>query len=493
MFFQVKSINKFVFLFLIALFVGIFLPLLNFKYSVSNGILIIFFLSIFILLFSTIEIWKIILVMILFGPLLPYSYHLNKFTEPHFGGAFPHFVINPTYIAFFFSVLLLIAFYKKKLSVDLRLEKSLCIWILFGVYSFIISLRTATNLSASFFELIGMLIAAGIGIIVYLLINSKEKLKIVLIIIGLVLLTESAIAFLQELAILPRDLLFGEVIGTSDIIYFTQIFRRPAGTLREPNTLAKFLSLYIPIFFILSVVLKKGKGKVFSLLVLFFSLISLFMTLGRSAIVATILSSFSSLFILGLFAKEYLPSNKFIISGVSIILVFILIIGGFLFQLLYLRFITFGFLAVGGRLAQYQNAIYIIKKNFLFGVGLNNYCYAMIMEDVSGIAAATPRFVVHNLYLLYFAETGIFGILLFVSFFFYLFKRGFKTLKLGVFDPYSLAILTGGMGGIISILLQSILGWGVRSVTLFSLFFVIGLIIGSENIIQSYLKRDTNL
>lgn len=478
--FQVKSINKIVFLILIALCTGVFLPLLEFKYSIS---IIIFFLAIliFFLLFSPIEVWKIIFAMLFLGPLLPYSYYFNKFMEPHFGGASPYFVITPTYMAFFFSVLLLVVFYKRKISVDFKLEKSLFIWILFIVYSFIISIRTATNLNATFYELVRMVIAAGISIIVYLLIDSKEKLKSALIIIGIVLLIESAIAFLQEFAILPRDLLFGETIGTSNIIYVAEIFRRPAGTLREPNTFAKLLSLFIPIFLILSVILKERKEKLFFFLVLTFSMLALFMTLGRSAIVGTILGSFLGVSLIGIFAKEHLPSKKFIISGVSVVVVLIAVIGGLLFQVLYLRFIVFGYLTVTGRVAQYQNALYTIKNHFLWGVGLNNYCYATVMEDISGIAATNPEFPVHNLYLLYFSETGLFGFMLFLTFIISVFARGVRNLTLPDLDNFSLAVIVGGLGGFASILLQSLLGWGVRSITLFSLFFLLGLIVAGRN------------
>ena len=438
---------------------------------------------VFFIFYSPGGIWLVILFLLFIGPLFPYTYHLTKFYEPHFGGAYPHFVITPVYIAFFLCVLLLFIFYREKLS-NIKIEKSIYLWIFFSIYSLLISYITAVNIKASFYETLRMLVAAVICITVYYLINTKEKLKKFILIVGIIILLESSIAFLQEFSILPNDLLFGESHGVSSLIYATQIFRRPAGTLRETNTLAKFLSMYIPIFLILSIVTKEKIKKTFFFLVSGFSVLALFMTLGRSAIVATILGSFFSFFLLGKFAKGHLPSQKFIISGISVIIVLTAVVTGLLFQLLYLRFIVFGLLTVGGRLAQYQNALHIIGKHFFLGVGLNNYTYAMMMEDVSGIAAATPQFPAHNLYLLYFAETGFFGISLFLTFVILFFLRGIRSLNLSNLDVVSLAVITGGLGGFSSILIQSLSGWGVRSISLFSLFFFLGLVISSINNIK---------
>jgi len=477
-----KEINKIaVFLVVSILILSILLPAIKFKYA----ILITSLMSlVFLIFFSPGGIWLVILFVLFIGPLLPYTYHLTKFYEPHFGGAYPHFVITPVYVAFLISVLLLFIFYRHKLS-NIKIEKSIYIWIFFSIYSLLISFISAINIKASFYESIRMLVTGAICIIVYYLIDSNEKLNKIMIIIGMILLLESSIAFLQEFSILPNDLLFGESQSASTVIYATQIFKRPAGTLRETNTLAKFLSMYVPIFLILSTVTKEKIKKMFFFLVLGFSVLALFMTLGRSAIVATILGSFFSFFLLGKFAKEHLPSKKLIISGISVIIVLAAIVTGLLFQLLYLRFIVFGLLTVGGRLAQYQNALHIIWRHFFLGVGLNNYTYAMMMEDVSGIAAATPQFPAHNLYLLYFAETGIFGIFLFLTFIILFFLRGIRVLNSFNLDEVSLAVIAGGLGGFSSILIQSLSGWGVRSISLFSVFFFLGIIISSINNIKT--------
>ena len=103
------------------------------------------------------------------------------------------------------------------------------------------------------------------------------------------------------------------------------------------------------------------------------------------------------------------------------------------------------------------------------------------MEDYTGIAAATPRYVVHNIYLLYFAETGVLGFILFLIFIYSIFYENLKTLKFESLHPNSLAIIIGGLSGIISILLQGVLDWGFRTINMFHFFFLLGLMYSVKN------------
>jgi O-antigen ligase len=173
------------------------------------------------------------------------------------------------------------------------------------------------------------------------------------------------------------------------------------------------------------------------------------------------------------------------ISGLMVIIIITSTIVISLFQLLYLRFIVYGYLTTEGRFNQYQNALFIIKNHFLNGLGLNNYGFAMIINDISGIAAAEPQYPVHNLYLLYFAETGVIGISLFILFIVSIYYKVYNILKSTIFNIYLLSLIVGGIGGLSSIFLQSFLGWGFRSITMFSVFFVLGLIIASINIAKA--------
>ncbi len=434
-------------------------------------------------------IWIFLITLLFFSPLLPYKYHLNKFTEPHFGGASAHFAIDPVLVAFLVSLIIIFFFYRKKVLEGIKFSSIILIWIMFTLFSVAVSVATALNFPASVFEALKMLITAFICIFVYMIVDDKRKLKKVIIIISAVLILENFIAFLQEFGLLPLDLLVGGTEAPIKITNVAQIFRRATGTLREANTLGKFLSLYIPFFATLTLLTNAKKWKVLYFTVFTFSFLALLFTLGRAAIFGTLLGGVFSVYLIGVFAKEYLPSKKYIISGITVIIVLIITAISFLWEILYLRFVRFGFLAVDVRIDLLKNAFPIIKENFWFGVGLNNYTDYMIMNDFIGVAAIYPQFPVHNIYLLYLAEVGIFGFLLFLFFLFELYKVVFEYLRSARFDVTLTGIIIGGIGGITAILFQGVLGWGLRNYNIYSMFFLIGLVLSAIRI-ESRLKDE---
>jgi len=72
-----------------------------------------------------------------------------------------------------------------------------------------------------------------------------------------------------------------------------------------------------------------------------------------------------------------------------------------------------------------NDSLRLIKKNWLFGIGIGNYTKAL-----SNSEARIPWYYlepVHNTFLLVWVETGIFGLIFFLSFLFYLFVRVIKN------------------------------------------------------------------
>lgn len=75
----------------------------------------------------------------------------------------------------------------------------------------------------------------------------------------------------------------------------------------------------------------------------------------------------------------------------------------------------------------------LIRNNFLFGVGVGNYSKSVMVNDQNEKAAWDYQ-PVHNAWLLFLAENGIFSFLSFLVFFFFLVKNGRR-------ENFSLAII----------------------------------------------------
>jgi len=118
------------------------------------------------------------------------------------------------------------------------------------------------------------------------------------------------------------------------------------------------------------------------------------------------------------------------------------------------------------RLESYQNSWYLIKNNWLIGVGINNYT----LVENNQIIKDQPSWYyqpVHNTFLLILTEIGIIGFLFFMSLIFYLYYQLIKQKKI-----FKIAILSS----IIIMMLFDHWWWSLHFGILF-LWLIIGLII----------------
>lgn len=101
------------------------------------------------------------------------------------------------------------------------------------------------------------------------------------------------------------------------------------------------------------------------------------------------------------------------------------------------------------------DALAMIKDNWLIGVGLNNYSVAIWKYDVTGIHRAWgATAVVHNLFLLIAAETGIASLAIFCFLLYRVLRKGRQRLAAHAITPE--AVLIAGLRlGIICFLIQS--------------------------------------
>lgn len=209
---------------------------------------------------------------------------------------------------------------------------------------------------------------------------------------------------------------------------------RPYGTFPHPNVLAAFLllcifSLYY-LFFNFGVQAKKYISAA-GLLVYFFLVYVLFLTFSRLAVSAFIAGS---LFFFGFVFWERKRAGKDLKSVIPLFCAFLAAVSFFSFVFsgeLSARSVSFSEQSVSLRLEYAKAAWQMIKENPFLGVGAGNFVrtlpdYLPAELSANGSWVFQP---VHNIYLLILAETGLFGLLVFVFFLSRIAKLGFENLK----------------------------------------------------------------
>lgn len=234
-------------------------------------------------------------------------------------------------------------------------------------------------------------------------------------------------------------------LGVSVIEAGGERFLRAYGSLPHPNILGGFLAVVLLVNIILYFGLyRKSQYLVCSikysaelLLCLVFFIINftgLLLTFSRSALAGFTVGLLIYLFINLLASKERKA------GGVIILLKFIFIIitvGGLFFY--FFRGPILGRININSRLenksiterTNYNNEAWqIIKKHWLFGVGIKNYGLA-VYNEINNTLPAYAYQPVHNVFLLVWAETGIFGLLVFIGLLVYLFINLLRNASYG--------------------------------------------------------------
>ena len=91
------------------------------------------------------------------------------------------------------------------------------------------------------------------------------------------------------------------------------------------------------------------------------------------------------------------------------------------------------------RIELIQSAFKIIKENFWFGVGLNNFIPNLVKVSNTFLNSWELQ-PVHNIFLLVFSETGIFGLIAFISLFININLPLLAILLTGLNDHYWLTL-----------------------------------------------------
>lgn len=230
--------------------------------------------------------------------------------------------------------------------------------------------------------------------------------------------------------------------------------RSPAGLFEHSSKLAIFA--IFALLFILFCEEKKIKKYVFFVLGMYV----LYIAAARTAIVAIAIALIYNIWRYR--ARIFKRRNAILLT----ICVLLLVVGGFyLFRNNQFDFFTSSDILyqIGDRLSQFHLAFtYIFKRWGLIGYGINNYTSVTTEISTSSFIYLNP---VHNNFILYWFELGIFGFLAFVSCYFVVFKLGRKFNYLSQTGKAAFLF-------ILSTLIYNLTGWAFAAPTCIFMFWV---------------------
>lgn len=230
---------------------------------------------------------------------------------------------------------------------------------------------------------------------------------------------------------------------------------RAYGTMPHPNVLALFLFISVFIYYFFYIEKNKFSHSKPGLIIYSVLLFGFFLTFSRIIIFFWMLGTGLRWLIFNKkfgFIAEILSLKKIVIATLIVLVIFSIF---FWPEVLVRLKISSGDEAV--QLRGYYNRIALFEKPF-FGVGLGNF--VNWFKEINPVLASNLYQPVHNIYLLIFSETGIFGLATFLLFLIFLaknclsakFNRPFhfslfiifvSLLFFGLFDHFLLTIQQG--------------------------------------------------
>lgn len=263
------------------------------------------------------------------------------------------------------------------------------------------------------------------------------------------------------------------VLWTDPVVHL-----RCASTLGNPNFVAGYLSLSIPIIFALILFERKTTQKAILILILLLNFICILYTFGRGGWLACALAICTILFFAG---KRILFENKYPLVILSILSIFIFyfisrekIVFDKREQNIISRLQTFVDIKYPSsqiRLHLWDNTIKMIRDRPITGWGLDTFTFAFFRyrsPELSSLAGRTnlPESA-HNEYLQIAQSTGFIGLFLFLFLTFYVLYSLYMNIKNEINKELNIIIFSG----MLSFFVQSIFYYKVNSTLL--IFFTL--------------------
>ena len=228
------------------------------------------------------------------------------------------------------------------------------------------------------------------------------------------------------------------LVGSSFVGLGGQVFLRAGGTFPHPNMLGGFFLLLL-LFAIFLTKKLQNYYKIVTYLVILFSSIFLIFTFSRTSIFLSFLI-LTVLFISKIFFKKKYFSFSFLLIFERFFAIFSGDDSGWI-----------------DRVNLAKASFVVIKQNWISGIGLGNY-----VKGMEGFFPTTYRSMpllqpVHNIFLLLFAELGVFGFLSYTYLLFEIVRKNYKKITIygilifislfviGMFDHYFVSLPQGQM------------------------------------------------
>ncbi len=294
-----------------------------------------------------------------------------------------------------------------------------------------LSILISVDINLSIFRYVLFLISVGL---MYLMLNFKFNFKKIILVFLLALLFQAGLGigqfFTQQtfsckyLGIASHE---ASDLGTSVIETNNERFLRAYGATDHPNVLGALM--FFAVFFTILLMVKNnyhGTKAIIAYLALFLYFVALVLSFSRSAILALALS------LLFLFLVFFFTDKKLFYKFLPIFLSLVLLSGALFLLLKPLVLVRVDAssrlekISLNERKEQNIVASQIISDNMWLGVGLGNY-HNELLNRQSSLKAYEAQ-PVHNVFLLMWAEIGLWGLLFFLYFLLYLFKINIQKL-----------------------------------------------------------------
>ena len=248
------------------------------------------------------------------------------------------------------------------------------------------------------------------------------------------------------------------IVSVLEIIHYLSVGYRATLIFGNPNPLAGYINLIIPVIFGVLMSSTFFRERVALVVVTVASIMAWLMTFSKTAWLALLLTVIFVFFLTK--AKKRVVFLLALLSAVftvfAIILLFLNINGNFVFQP------GLALLSLEERAKSYAIGFNMVKDSLIFGIGVGNW-HSLIVEYVKENAASIHIDIrrllvatnIHNLYLQIFVEMGIVGLSAFAFWLVCIIKYLMRSLKaLESSRHYSLFV--GLVGGIIDYLFNNI-------------------------------------
>lgn len=299
-------------------------------------------------------------------------------------------------------------------------------FLLMMVAADILSLVNAVTFNRSFIE-----ITCLVKVVIFYFyavnnISSMKEIKIIIAAFALGLILQASIVLLEYHKHGTLGLTYLGELPSAYLSYEgeRQVFR-PAGLFSHPNLFSNYLEFLIPLMLALSFVTKHNWLRRLATVAVVAGLLALIFTLSRGGWVGV---AFASLCVFYYLMRRNLRDQKFFFKTLFIILLGASVLAVFSPKIID-RITSRDKGAAIVRVHQYYVAREIITSHPLVGVGINNYIEVMDQyDDTPSRISRAFLFPIHTVYLEYYAETGLAGIVALLSLFFVIFASGIRNI-----------------------------------------------------------------